>query len=163
MLCSKNTGLRTKPEPFLPLDYFWNMNTSLLIQIHGVLAILLLALLPLTMLVLILKKPISALLSLGCTLTAHLQLLLGLSLYFVGTNGYLLFKTGEAMSNPQYRFYAVEHISTMIIAIVLFTIARAKTKRSQGGEKWKAPVMLYALGFILLLSRVPWDRWPFGM
>ena len=35
------------------------------------------------------------------------------------------------MSNPQYRFYAVEHIGTMIIAVAPFKVARAKTKRSE--------------------------------
>ena len=100
--------------------------------------------------------------SLVVTVMAHLQLLLGLYLYFGGSNGMQLFETGEAMSNSAFRFYAVEHITTMILAIVLLTVARSKVKKTWKEQRSsRAPFYWYLAGFVLLLSRVPWDRWPF--
>jgi hypothetical protein len=52
----------------------------------------------------------------------------------VGNNGFALFETGEAMSNARMRFYAVEHITTMLIVIVLLTIARKKVKGFIGSD-----------------------------
>lgn len=130
--------------------------------IHGILALLLLVALPITLLLSFLRHQTTKPLSLAVTVLAHLQLLLGLYLYFGGSNGVKLFQTGEAMSNTAFRFYAVEHITTMILAIVLLTIARSKVKKTLVQESAsRAPFYLYLAGFVLLLSRVPWDRWPF--
>ena len=137
------------------------MDQSLFVNLHGIIAILVLIVVPVGIITLFAKSPLSKGLSLVITILAHIQLLLGLYLYFFGTNGMALFKTGEAMSNSQFRFYAVEHIFTMIIAIVLFTIARSKIKKSSGSGSLRSPLILYVVGFVLLLSRVPWERWPF--
>ena len=59
-------------------------------------------------------------------ISVHIMLLLGLSLYFLG-GWYQI--DGEVMKTPALRFYAVEHISMMIISIVLITIGNAKSKR----------------------------------
>lgn len=135
---------------------------NFLLSFHGLLALLLLIALPLTLLLSFLRHHATKPLSLVVTVMAHLQLLLGLYLYFGGSNGMQLFETGEAMSNSAFRFYAVEHITTMILAIVLLTVARSKVKNTwKEQSSSRAPFYWYLAGFVLLLSRVPWDRWPF--
>lgn len=99
-------------------------------------------------------------LSLFVLIAAHIQLLVGVALYFTSpVHGAAAFSTGEVMSNPEYRFYAVEHLSVNIIAIVLLTIGRSGLKRkTTDAAKFKHLLIFFGLGFLLLLSRVPWDR-----
>jgi hypothetical protein len=137
---------------------------SLVLNIHGLLALSLLVAIPASLILYLRKHSSVGGLSLITTILAHLQLVIGLYLYFVGNNGFALFETGEAMSNARMRFYAVEHITTMLIVIVLLTIARKKVKGFIGSDNQtisKAPLYLYSIGLVLLLSRLPWDRWPF--
>ena len=82
----------------------------------------------------------------------HLQLLLGLA------NG-----MGAAMKDPASRFVAVEHISTMIIAIVLIQVGRTLSKKqTEAMAKHKKAVVFFSIGLILILSRIPWKAamWP---
>jgi uncharacterized membrane protein SirB2 len=64
-----------------------------------------------------------------------------------------LFKAygSEVMKNPSLRFWAVEHITGMIIAIVLITIARGKAKT----ENYNALKWLYLVALIIILAVVP--------
>jgi hypothetical protein len=56
----------------------------------------------------------------------HTQLLIGLILYFVSP----FVKFGpETMSDKTTRYWTVEHITAMVIAIVLITLARTTSKR----------------------------------
>lgn len=57
-------------------------------------------------------------------ISAHIQLLIGLVLYFLSP------LTKGAMSDPLFRYWKVEHVSMMIIAIVLITIGNAKSKKA---------------------------------
>ncbi|WKK84931.1 hypothetical protein QYS48_23220 [Marivirga arenosa] len=93
-------------------------------------------------------------------ISSHLQLLLGLILYFVSPLG-LSNLSGETMSDSMSRLYALEHPLTMIIAIVLITIGYSKSKRAEDDKsKYKKIVLFYAIGLILILSRIPWSVWP---
>lgn len=98
-------------------------------------------------------------LSLFSLIFAHLQLVVGLALYFVSPLGMKAFETGEAMSNAALRFYSVEHIAVNIIAIVLITVGRSGLKRkTSDAAKYRHGLIFFGLGFLLLLSRVPWER-----
>jgi hypothetical protein len=93
--------------------------------------------------------------SLFLLISAHTQFLIGLYQWFVGGFGYNLIKSngfGEVMKNSVQRFWAVEHITGMLIAIILITIARGKVKI--GG--YKAASWLYVVALILILASVPW-------
>lgn len=65
-------------------------------------------------------------LSLFLFISTHLQLLLGLILFFVSP---LVQFSGEAMKNPATRHWLVEHNTAMLIAIVLITLARTTSKK----------------------------------
>lgn len=95
----------------------------------------------------------------------HLQLLLGLILYFISpvVDQALANGMGAAMKDPASRFVAVEHISTMIIAIVLIQVGRTLSKKQADAmAKHKKALVFFSIGFILIISRIPWKSvmWP---
>lgn len=85
----------------------------------------------------------------------HTQLLIGLIQYFV-TSTKVQFIEGW-MKNPLLRFYGMEHILLMIIAIVLVTIGHSKSKKgTTPEEKFKPIKLFYLIGLILILAGIPW-------
>jgi hypothetical protein len=93
-------------------------------------------------------------------ITAHVMLLIGLYQYFAGNNGFRLFlENGAAvvMRDPALRFWAVEHIFSMILAIVFITIARGVFRKPLTNEaKHKRALLLYVIALILVIAAVPW-------
>ena len=89
---------------------------------------------------------------------AHLQLVLGLILYM--TQGWFSVGFGDAMSNATMRFWKVEHIFAMLVAITLITVGRAITKRAKDDHsKFKKSFIYYTIALILVLWAIPWaDR-----
>ncbi|MBO3698578.1 cytochrome B [Roseivirga sp. E12] len=84
----------------------------------------------------------------------HIQLLAGLALYFISEK--VQFVEGF-MKNPVYRFYAVEHILLMLIAIALITVGYSKAKRAASdAKKFGAVATFYLIGLILILASIPW-------
>jgi hypothetical protein len=56
-----------------------------------------------------------------------------------------------------YRFYGMEHLMGMIIAIVLVTIGHSKSKKAtESAAKFKAIKLWYVLALILILAFIPW-------
>tara|TARA_R110002096_G_scaffold54777_1_gene141204 strand:- start:170 stop:613 length:444 start_codon:yes stop_codon:yes gene_type:complete len=100
-------------------------------------------------------------LALVTLILAHLQLVVGLILYFISPIVKTALASGEVMKNATYRLYAVEHISVMILAIVFITIGYSKAKRkTEDSAKFQTLWIFYAIGLVLVLSRIPWDVWP---
>lgn len=83
-------------------------------------------------------------------ISVHIQLLIGLVLYFISP--LVVFGT-ETMSNSALRFYTVEHLLGMLIAIVLITIGHSKAKKS---GSFKPVLTFYAIGLFLILASIPW-------
>jgi len=90
----------------------------------------------------------------------HLQLLLGLGLYFVGPwFGLLAENASEVMRTAELRYFAVEHISINVVGIVLVTVGRSRFKKLEADRRKQQAVIAYVgLGLLLIASRVPWDR-----
>jgi hypothetical protein len=66
---------------------------------------------------------------------------------------------GEMMKNADLRFYAVEHIFTMLIAVALAHIGFAKLKKKENSaDKFKTGLIFFSISFIFILSRMPWNR-----
>ena len=94
------------------------------------------------------------LLNMFAMVSLHIQLVIGLILYF--TSAKVSFVEGW-IKNQLLRFYGMEHISLMIIAITLVTIGHAKAKRaSEPAKKHKTILLFYAIGLILILASIPW-------
>lgn len=96
-------------------------------------------------------------LSLFALIFCHIQLLVGLILYFVSPKG---IEAISQMSNSSLRLTAVEHPLINIFAIVLITVGWSKHKKqeSQNG-KFKKIAVFYTLGLVLILLRIPWSSW----
>ena len=90
-------------------------------------------------------------------ISAHSTLVLGLYQYFFGAVGYKLISAAggmkEVMKNGVARFWAVEHISSMLIAIVLITIGHIRLKK---GAKASTTATFYLIALLLILSAIPW-------
>ena len=87
----------------------------------------------------------------------HIQLLVGFILYFISVKGFTVL--GE-MKNSELRLTSLEHPLINIIAIALITIGWSKHKKAQTSElKFKHLSFLYAIGLLLILSRIPWKMW----
>ncbi|WP_417884733.1 hypothetical protein [Zunongwangia sp.] len=100
--------------------------------------------------------------SLFTLIVSHIQLLIGIILYF--TTPY--FKMwgevgmGGVMKDATLRLYNVEHPLMMIIAIALITIGYSKHKKKlTSTPKFKILAIFYTLALIVLLSRIPWNAW----
>ena len=89
-----------------------------------------------------------------------LMLLVGLALYFLGPKGYALLKgveMNEVMKNPPIRFFGVEHIVGMLIAIILIHIGKAQArKRISDRAKHKRTLIFYLLALLIILASIPW-------
>jgi low temperature requirement protein LtrA len=91
---------------------------------------------------------------------AHLQLVIGLILYFISPE--VVFNE-ETMGDTRLRFYAVEHISVMLIAIILITLGYRQLKAQIADpSKYKRVFWYYLIALILMLSRIPWPFQDLG-
>ena len=88
-------------------------------------------------------------------ITLHTQLIIGLIQYFI-TSGKVKFFDGW-MKEAAFRFYGMEHLLGMLIAIVLITVGYSKSKRgATDADKFKSIKVFYLIGFILILASIPW-------
>lgn len=95
--------------------------------------------------------------SLFALIFCHIQLLLGLVVYFVSPLG--MAALGE-MSNAALRLTSLEHPLINIIAIAFITIGWSKHKKEDSSNgKFKKIGFLYLAGLLFILSRIPWNLW----
>ncbi|MDV7137873.1 hypothetical protein R3X28_03250 [Maribacter sp. TH_r10] len=99
--------------------------------------------------------------SLFALILCHLQLLVGLILFFVSPSGLNAIQSlGMGGMNSAARLLAVEHPFINIIALVLITIGWSRHKKfMEGNKKFKSIAIFYGLGLVLILSRIPWNQW----
>ena len=132
-------------------------------HLHSTLAIILLLALVVTIIITLANylgnKPYNRKIALLGLISAHLQLVIGLIIYFISPLGLQSF-SGENMSNSLSRLYFLEHPLTMLIAIVLITIGYSKAKKAKEDYLANRTVFIfYIIGLILILSRIPWSTW----
>ncbi len=90
-------------------------------------------------------------------IATHIQLLVGLILYFISPLGSAVF--GQ-MGNADFRLTSLEHPLTNIIAIILITMGWLKHKKAATNDaKFKSIAIFFGLGLLLILSRIPWSLW----
>lgn len=95
-------------------------------------------------------------LGLFAMIVAHVQLTVGIALYFVSD---MVISMGDAMKDATTRLYAMEHPLMMVIAIVLLTMARSKTKNLSDVSAHKKNLLFFVLALVAIVSRIPWDQW----
>lgn len=101
--------------------------------------------------------------SLFALIVTHIQLLIGLVLFFVSPLGLKSIQNlgmSGVMKDSVARLNAIEHPTVMIIVVILITIGYSKHKKKLVSKpKFKTLAIFYTLGLILLLSRIPWNQW----
>ena len=104
------------------------------------------------------KKPFSAgqkKIGLFLMTSAHIELLIGLYQWFFGPWG--IKRLGDMGTDRVARFYGVEHITMMIIAIVLITIGRGVSKKNiTDAAKQKRTFWFFLLALVIILASIPW-------
>jgi L-cystine uptake protein TcyP (sodium:dicarboxylate symporter family) len=86
--------------------------------------------------------------SLFLLIFTHIQLLVGIVLYFVSD----LVRFGpDTMENDQWRYWTVEHLVGMLIAVVLITVARISSKKLVDDKaKHKRLLILNSIALVLI-------------
>jgi hypothetical protein len=92
------------------------------------------------------------------------QLLLGLSLYFFLSplSTAAMHDFGAAMKNPPLRFFGVEHIVTMLIAVAVAHIGRVRSKRKSGPARYRSTFVTQIAWLVLTLLAIPWPMLDIG-
>jgi predicted acyltransferase len=64
------------------------------------------------------------------------------------------------MKDSASRLAALEHPLTNLIAIILITVGYSRAKRLKNDRaRFRSVFLLYGLGLVLILSRIPWRNW----
>lgn len=97
------------------------------------------------------------------TITMDTQILLGLILYFglspFALKGILAQGMAFVMGNGEYRFYAVEHIFFMGLAVIFVHLGSLLPKKVQDPiKKHRQAAILFGLAVVLVILGIPWGR-----
>lgn len=90
--------------------------------------------------------------SLFLLIAAHFTAVIGIYQWMVGPWGLKNIQNlgmSAVMKDSAARFWAVEHISMMLIAVILITIGRRATKH-------KKVFWIYFIALLLILAAIPW-------
>jgi hypothetical protein len=94
------------------------------------------------------------------TIFADIMLLIGVYLYFAGNTGYAQVRDNgmsEVMKNDTARFFAVEHLAGMLIAIILLHIGKSQGKKAiTDRAKHRRSAIFYLIGLLVILATIPW-------
>jgi cell division protein FtsW (lipid II flippase) len=95
--------------------------------------------------------------------TAHLQLVLGICLYAISpVVRYFLNYFKQAVHEREIRFFGMEHVTMMVIAIILVTIGSAKVKRQKTDQqKFKTMAIWFTIALVIIFLSIPWHFSPF--
>ena len=98
------------------------------------------------------------------TILLDTQLLIGLLLYFVYSSitTAALADFGAAMKTSQLRFFAVEHVFGMLIAITLAHVGRSRIKKAPIERRARLALIFYGLSLVAMRASIPWPGMPAG-
>mgnify|MGYP006167445777 CR=1 FL=1 len=93
-------------------------------------------------------------------ISLHIQLLLGLTLY-VGKGWASMLGNPSTMGNAIMRFFVVEHLIGMIIAVAFGTLGHSLVKRaSDDSVKYKRQILFFGLALVIIMASIPWPFRP---
>lgn len=99
-------------------------------------------------------------LNLFAMISMHVQLLIGLVLYFLSPK-VRLGDMGAAMKDSVSRYWTVEHALMMIIAVIIITIGHSKSKRAaSGANKHKTVAIYYSIALIIVIGAISMSGYP---
>lgn len=92
----------------------------------------------------------------------HLQLLVGLILYFISPVGYKAIEAGGAavMKDATGRFFAMEHMVMMLLAVIIAQVGRIISKKATDPVlKHKKAFIWFTIALVIVLMMIPWGIW----
>ena len=93
-------------------------------------------------------------------IAAHTMFVIGLYLWIAGPWGLKNIQNmgmKAVMQDKIYRFWAIEHLTGMLIGIILITIGRGAGKKPiPDRSKHRRSFWLFLLGLLIILASVPW-------
>jgi len=95
------------------------------------------------------------------TIFADLMLLIGIALWFLSPRwGYTTIQArgmADVMSDATARFYVIEHLTGMLIAIILLHIGKAQARKPISDRaKHRRTVIYYSIALVIILLSIPW-------
>ena len=99
------------------------------------------------------------------TISMDAQLVLGLLLYFVVSplTRAAMQDMGAAMAVRETRFFAVEHLGIMLVAVIAVHVTSVLARRgSTDASRFRRAAIGYTMSLLLVLAGIPWFRglWP---
>jgi hypothetical protein len=94
-----------------------------------------------------------------------LQFLLGLLLYFVlsPTTAAIRQDFGGAMRDPVARFWAVEHLTLMLVAVAVAHVGRVLARKAATpGAKRTRMLVCYGISTLAIIAAIPWPGFRAG-
>jgi hypothetical protein len=99
-------------------------------------------------------------------IAVDIQLLIGLLLYVVLSPnvGLAIQNPAAAMRDPMLRFFFVEHMVGMLIAVVLAHVGRARSKGASrtDASRHRSAAIFFGLALLIMLASIPWPFMPAG-
>jgi hypothetical protein len=96
---------------------------------------------------------------LAFVVSMDLQLVLGLVLYVSASPIAEAARAnmGQAMKDPHLRFWGVEHITTMFLAVVALHVGNVLVRRAPDDRaRWKRLALTATIALVLVLVAIPW-------
>jgi hypothetical protein len=89
-----------------------------------------------------------------------IQFLIGLTLYFLspfGSRG--LADMGAMMANQEMRFFGLEHVFYMLLAVIVTHVGASLARRAENSlSKFRRAAIWYAVALVILAVGIPWWR-----
>jgi len=97
-------------------------------------------------------------------ISLDVQFLLGLLLYFVLSpfTREAMSDIGAAMRSPGLRFFAVEHVAGMLIAITLAHVGAVRIRKAAPERRHRLAAIFFILALLAVLASIPWPGLPAG-
>jgi len=97
--------------------------------------------------------------------SVDLQILVGLALYFfISPFTRIAFQDfAGAMANASLRFWAVEHITGMLIGAAFAHVGNVKIRRAtDDGRRHRLATIYFGLALVAIIASIPWPGMPVG-
>ena len=98
-------------------------------------------------------------------ITLDIQMLLGLALYLALSPNMaaILANFGASMGDPVARFWAVEHVGSMMLAVIFVHVGRVLARKAPTpAEAQLRQVICFGIAFVLILTATPWPGMAAG-
>lgn len=93
-----------------------------------------------------------------------LQFLFGLALYvFLSPITHAAFgNIGAAMKDKVARFWSVEHVVGMFVAVALVHVGQIQGRKTDSLRRHRVVAGFFALALVIILASIPWPALPYG-